>query len=85
VDKQIGQSYQQSPVIALEERVRVLEDRVAALSEVIRVLAHGLVEPPTAEPGQRSVAEAARRAYDLLLVAEARTRGSGASSGDAAT
>jgi hypothetical protein len=81
MDKKIGQRYQQSSVIALEQRVRVLEDRVAALSEVIRVLAHGLEEPPTAEPGQRPAAEAARRAYDLLLVAEARTR----SSGDAAT
>lgn len=84
MDKQIGQRYQQSSVIALEERVRVLEDRVAALSEVIRVLAHGLEEPPTAEPGQRPAAEAARRAYDLLLAAELRTRVSGASSDDAA-
>jgi hypothetical protein len=85
VDKQIGQRYQQSSVIALEERVRVLEDRVAALSEVIRVLAHGLEEPPTAEPGQRPAAEAARRAYDLLLVAEPGARGPRADPGDAAT
>jgi hypothetical protein len=52
---------------------------------VIRVLAHGLEEPPTAEPGQRSAAQAARRAYDLLLVAEAAARGPRASPGDAAT
>jgi hypothetical protein len=29
---------------------------------------------PTAEPGQRPAAEAARRAYDLLLFAEPRAR-----------
>ena len=85
MDKQIGQRYQESSVTALEERVRVLEDRVAALSDVIRVLAHGLEDLPTAEPGQRPAAEAARRAYDLLLLAEARTRGSEANSGGAAT
>ena len=85
VDRQIGQRYQESSVIALEERVRVLENRVTALSEVIRVLAHGLEDFPTAEPGQRPAAEAARRAYDLLLVAEAGTRGPRADPGDAAT
>ena len=84
VDKQVGQRYQEPSVIALEERVRVLEDRVAALSEVIRILARGLEVLPTAEPGQRPAAEAARRAYDLLLVAEPRTRDSEVSSGDAA-
>jgi hypothetical protein len=83
VDRQIGQHYEES-VIALEERVRVLENRVAALSEVIRILARGLEDLPTAEPGQRPGAEAARRAYDLLLVAEPQARGSGAKP-DAAT
>jgi hypothetical protein len=85
VEKQTGQRYQESSVIALEERVRVLEDRVTALSEVIRVLAHGLEDLPTAEPGQRPAAEAARRAYDLLLVAEPRARGSQANSDAGAT
>jgi hypothetical protein len=85
VDKQIGQRYQESSVIALEERVRVLENRVTVLSDVIRILAHGLEDLPTAEPRQRPAAEAARRAYDLLLVAEPRTRGSKANSGGAAT
>lgn len=77
MDKQIGHSGQQASVLALEERVRVLENRVTALSEVIRVLAHGLEGLPIAEPGQRPAAEAARRAYDLLLIAEPRVRGSG--------
>jgi hypothetical protein len=85
VDRQIGQHYEESSVFALEERVRVLENRVTALSEVIRVLAHGLEDFPTAEPGQRPAADAARRAYDLLLVAEPDTRGSQANPGDAAT
>jgi len=79
VDKQIGQRYQESSVIALEERVRVLENQVTALSEV-RVLAHGLEDLPTAEPGQRPAAQAARRAHDLP-----RARGSGPGAGDADT
>jgi hypothetical protein len=54
---------------ALDERVLALERRVAALAEALRVLAHGLEDLPAAEPGRRESAEAARRAYDLLLVA----------------
>jgi hypothetical protein len=54
---------------ALDERMRVLEDRVTALAEALRVLAHGLEDIPAAEPGGRGAAEAARQAYDLLLVA----------------
>ena len=72
MDRQIGQLGQQSSVLALEVRVRVLENRVAALYEVIRIMARGLEDSPTAEPGQRPAAEAARRAYDLLLFAEPR-------------
>ena len=54
---------------ALDKRVLVLEDRVTALAEALRVLAHGLEELPTAEPGGRRAAGAARQAHDLLLVA----------------
>jgi hypothetical protein len=54
---------------ALGERMLVLEDRVTALAEALRVLAHGLEDLPAAEPGGRRAAEAARQAYDLLLVA----------------
>lgn len=54
-------------VAALEERVRVLEDRVATLAEAVRVLAHGLEDPPAAEPAGDRTAVAARRAHDLLL------------------
>jgi hypothetical protein len=84
VDRQISQDYQESSVIALEERVRVLENRVAALYDVIRIMARGLEVLPTAEPGERPAAEAARRAYDLLLIAEP-ARDSGTGGGDAAT
>lgn len=57
---------------ALEERVRVLEERVTALADAIRVLARGL-DIPTIEPGPCRAADAARRAHELLLVAEPRT------------
>ena len=80
--KQIGQRYQEPSMAALEERVHVLEDRVTALADVVRVLAHGLEDLPTAEPGQRPAAEAARRAYDLLLAAEPRTPGPPAGADD---
>ena len=59
--------------LALDQRVLVLEDRVTALTEALRVLAHGLEDFPAAEPGERRAAEAARQAYDLLLVAGQRT------------
>ncbi len=67
---------------ALEERVHVLEDRVTALADVVRVLVRGLEDLPTAEPGQRPAAEAARRAHDLLLAAELRTPGPQAGADD---
>ncbi|MGE5288623.1 MAG: hypothetical protein ACM3ML_15780 [Micromonosporaceae bacterium] len=67
-----GQRHLESRVTALEERVHGLEGRLAALADAVRVLAHGLEDLPTIEPGQKPAAEAARRAYDLLLVAEPR-------------
>jgi hypothetical protein len=59
----------QESLAALDQRVLVLEDRVTALAEALRVLTHGLEDLPAAEPGGRRAAESARRAYDLLLVA----------------
>jgi hypothetical protein len=85
MDRQIGPRYQEPSVMTLADRVSVLETRVAMLSEVIRVLAHGLEDFPIAEPGQRLAADAARRAYELLLAAEPRTQGAGSSPGAAAT
>jgi hypothetical protein len=59
----------QEPQATLDRRVLALENRVTALAEALRVLAHGLEDLPAAEPGGRQAAEAARQAYDLLLVA----------------
>jgi hypothetical protein len=53
--------------ITLQERVHLLEIRVAALTEALRLLTRGLEVLPTAEPGGRPAAEAARRAHELLL------------------
>jgi len=57
---------------ALEERVHHLESRVATLADALRLLAHGLEEGPMSGPGGQPVADAARKAYDLLLAAEVR-------------
>lgn len=61
--------HHREPRATLEGRVLALEDRVTALDEALRVLAHGLEDLPAAEPGGRRAAEAARQADDLLLVA----------------
>jgi hypothetical protein len=58
------------PTAALEERVHALEARLTAVTAAVRILAHGLEDVPLAVPGGRPAAEAARRAYELLLVAE---------------
>lgn len=73
--KQAGQGNLQLSVAALEKRVRVLEGRLTAVADAIRVLAHGLEDLPIAGPGGRPTAEAARRAYELLLLAEPRPPG----------
>jgi hypothetical protein len=68
--EQAGHRSPEVAVAALEERVRVLEERLAAVADAVRVLAHGLEDMPVAEPGGRPAAEAARRAHELLLIAE---------------
>jgi hypothetical protein len=62
-----GPHERETPTTALQERVHLLEVRVAALTEALQILARGLEDLPTAEPGGRPAAEAARRAHDLLL------------------
>lgn len=52
-----------------EDRVRVLEDRVTAVTEAVRVLAHGLEGLPADEPVGKQAADAARLAHNLLLAA----------------
>jgi hypothetical protein len=71
--KQSGQRDPESPVAALAERVHALEERLTVVTEAVRTLAHGLQDAPLAEPGGRPAAEAARRAYELLLMAEPRS------------
>ena len=63
-----GRAHPETPA-ALAERVLALEDRVTVLEEALRVLAHGMEDLPAAEPAGRRAAEAARQAYDLLLLA----------------
>lgn len=65
-------SERETSVTALQERMNLVEVRVAALTEALQVLARGLEDLPTAEPGGKPAAEAARRAYDLLLAAQPR-------------
>jgi hypothetical protein len=60
----------ETPAIAVQERVRLLEVRVAALTEALQTLIRGLEGLPTAEPGGRPAREAARRAHELLLAAQ---------------
>jgi hypothetical protein len=73
--EQAGQRNPEPALTALEERMRVLEGRLEVVADAVRVLAHGLEDQPVAEPGGRPAAAAARRAYELLLVAEPREPG----------
>lgn len=68
--RQIGAHYQEPSMTELEERVRHLESTVATLADALRVLARGLEDGPMAEPGDRTVVEAARQAHELLLAAD---------------
>ncbi len=65
-------SERETSVTALQERMNLVEVRVAALTEALQVLARGLEDLPTAGPGGKPAAEAARRAHDLLLAAQPR-------------
>ncbi|GAB3979359.1 hypothetical protein GCM10029978_074530 [Actinoallomurus acanthiterrae] len=60
----------ESALTDLEKRVSRLEPRTEAVAEVIRLLAHGLEKGPLAEPGEKTVAEVARRAHELVLVTD---------------
>lgn len=64
---QTGRRDPELPAASLEERVHKLEERLTAV----------------AEPGRRPTTEAARRAYELLLIAEPPRPGPQAASPDA--
>ena len=70
MNEHTGMNEPETSVTVLRERVDLLEARVAALTEALQVLARGLEDLPTAEPGGRPAAEAARRAHELLLAAQ---------------
>ena len=67
-----GRQEQGTPTTAFPERVHLLEVRVAVLTEALETLARGLEDRPTAEPGGRPAADAARRAHELLLAIKPR-------------
>ena len=71
MSRQIGSRYQETSRPALEERVHVLEARVAALTDALAVLTRALEGGPLAGPGERNVVGAARQAHDLTLAANA--------------
>ena len=61
----------------LTERVRRLEDRIAAVTEAVEVLVRGLESSPMAGPPNHHIEEAARRAHELLLLAKSAAPGAG--------
>jgi len=61
----------------LTERVRRLEEHLAAVTEAVEVLTRGLESSPMAEPPNRHIEEAARRAHELLLLAKSAAPGAG--------
>jgi exonuclease VII small subunit len=66
----------------LTERVRRLEDQMAALTEAVEVLTRGLESNPMAEPPNHHVEQAARRAHELLLLAKSAAPGARPGGGD---
>ena len=50
-----------------QERLALLEQQVAVLSEAVRVLVLGLEDLPTREPDPRRASDAASRAHELLM------------------
>lgn len=66
--RQMSQRAPEMPPAAVGERLHALEDRLDAVAEAIHVLTHALENLPTAGP----VAEAARQAHELLLLAQVR-------------
>jgi hypothetical protein len=69
----------------LAEHVRTLEDRLAAVIEAVEVLARGLESNPMAEPRNRHIEKAARRAHELLLLAKSAAPGAEPTGDDAST
>jgi len=69
----------------LTERIRRLEGQMAAVTEALEVLTRGLESSPMAEPPNRHIEQAARRAHELLLLAKAEAPGAGPASAGTST
>jgi hypothetical protein len=69
----------------LTERVGRLEGQMAAVTEALEVLTRGLESSPMAEPPDRHIEEAARRAHELLLLAKSTALGAGPAEGETST
>jgi hypothetical protein len=69
----------------LTERLRRLEDQMAAVTEAVEVLTRGLETSPMAEPRNRHIEKAARRAHELLLLAKSAAPGAGPAEDDTST
>lgn len=65
--RQIAMGYGAPSVSALEQRIQVLETRIAALTEAVRILTIGLEGTPFDRPGEDGATAAARRAHELLI------------------
>ena len=69
----------------LTERVGRLEGQMAAVTEALEVLTRGLESSSMAEPPDRHIEEAARRAHELLLLAKSTALGTGRAEGETST
>ena len=75
MDTSAGSPSAANGTTGLTERIRRLEDQLAALTEAVEVLARGLESNPMAEPPNHHIEEAARRAHELLLLAKSTAPG----------
>ena len=74
ISEGIAVSATAAPVAATPEPQNTLEDRVVALTEAVRVLAHGLGDGPMESSVDRAqVTRAARVADEILIAAGTRT------------
>ena len=58
---------------------------MAAVTEALEVLTRGLESSSMAEPPDRLIEEAARRAHELLLLAKSTALGAGRAEGETST
>lgn len=81
MDTSAGSPWAANGTTELTERVRRLEDQLAALTEAVEALVRGLESSPMAEPPNDHIEEAARRAHELLLLAKSAAPGAGSGKG----